>query len=85
MDSLVASLRQELLEHRPWVALTGAGISAASGIPTYRDHDVAGWGANRYSIRNSSKTPRSAAATGADLYWDGLGSVKRTQMKLMLL
>jgi NAD-dependent SIR2 family protein deacetylase len=23
---------------RPWVALTGAGISSASGIPTYRDH-----------------------------------------------
>ena len=39
MNSLVASLRQELLEHRPWLALTGAGISAASGIPTYRDHD----------------------------------------------
>ena len=39
MDSLVASLRQESLEHRPWVALTGAGISAASGIPTYRERD----------------------------------------------
>ncbi len=29
---------QVLLEqHRPWLVITGAGISAASGIPTYRD------------------------------------------------
>ena len=34
VDSLVAILGA----HRPWVALTGAGISSASGIPTYRDH-----------------------------------------------
>ena len=27
-----------LESRRPWVALTGAGISSASGIPTYRDH-----------------------------------------------
>jgi NAD-dependent SIR2 family protein deacetylase len=39
MDVSVESLGQELLEHQPWAALTGAGISAASGIPTYRDHD----------------------------------------------
>ena len=35
VDSLVAILGA----HRPWVALTGAGISSASGIPTYRDHN----------------------------------------------
>ena len=34
VDSLLAILGS----HRPWVALTGAGISSASGIPTYRDH-----------------------------------------------
>ena len=39
MDVSVESLRRELLEHQPWTALTGAGVSAASGIPTYRDHD----------------------------------------------
>lgn len=39
MNASVESLKQELLEHRPWTALTGAGISVASGIPTYRDHD----------------------------------------------
>ncbi|MEK9990117.1 MAG: Sir2 family NAD-dependent protein deacetylase, partial [Halieaceae bacterium] len=39
MDVSVESLCGELLEHQPWTALTGAGISAASGIPTYRDHD----------------------------------------------
>ena len=27
-----------LASRRPWVALTGAGVSEASGIPTYRDH-----------------------------------------------
>ena len=39
MDVSVESLKQELLAHGPWAALTGAGVSAASGIPTYRDHD----------------------------------------------
>jgi len=39
MDVSVESLCRELLEHQPWTALTGAGISAASGIPTYRDHN----------------------------------------------
>ena len=39
MNVSVESLKQELLAHGPWAALTGAGVSAASGIPTYRDHD----------------------------------------------
>ena len=39
MDVSVESLKQELRAHGPWAALTGAGVSAASGIPTYRDHD----------------------------------------------
>jgi len=38
MSESVDSLRTILESRRPWVALTGAGISSASGIPTYRDH-----------------------------------------------
>ena len=38
MSESVDSLLAILGAHRPWVALTGAGISSASGIPTYRDH-----------------------------------------------
>ena len=38
MSESVDSLMAILGSHRPWVALTGAGISSASGIPTYRDH-----------------------------------------------
>ena len=38
MSESVASLTLLLEQHAPWVGLTGAGISSASGIPTYRDH-----------------------------------------------
>ena len=38
MSESVDSLSAILEAHAPWVALTGAGISSASGIPTYRDH-----------------------------------------------
>jgi len=38
MSKLVDSLLVALTDNAPWVALTGAGISHASGIPTYRDH-----------------------------------------------
>ena len=38
MSESVDSLKTILGSRRPWVALTGAGISSASGIPTYRDH-----------------------------------------------
>ena len=38
MSESVDSLLAILESRRPWVALTGAGISSASGIPTYRDH-----------------------------------------------
>ena len=38
MSETVDSLSAILESHAPWVALTGAGISSASGIPTYRDH-----------------------------------------------
>ena len=38
MSGSVDSLLTILRSHQPWVALTGAGISRASGIPTYRDH-----------------------------------------------
>ena len=38
MSETVDSLLAILGSHEPWVALTGAGISSASGIPTYRDH-----------------------------------------------
>jgi NAD-dependent SIR2 family protein deacetylase len=38
MSESVASLALLLEQHAPWVGLTGAGISNASGIPTYRDH-----------------------------------------------
>lgn len=38
MSESVDSLSAILEAHAPLVALTGAGISSASGIPTYRDH-----------------------------------------------
>ncbi len=38
MSETVESLKSVLLQGEPWIALTGAGISRASGIPTYRDH-----------------------------------------------
>lgn len=38
MRKLVDSLLKQLQDPARWVALTGAGVSAASGIPTYRDH-----------------------------------------------
>ena len=38
MSESVVSLLTILESRRPWIALTGAGISSASGIPTYRDH-----------------------------------------------
>ncbi len=37
MSNSVDSLLAILKSGAPWVALTGAGVSAASGIPTYRD------------------------------------------------
>lgn len=37
MDGLASQLQEILLSHDSWVVLTGAGISADSGIPTYRD------------------------------------------------
>ena len=42
MNSLLAEihlLQKFIADHPALVALTGAGISAPSGIPTYRDHD----------------------------------------------
>jgi NAD-dependent SIR2 family protein deacetylase len=78
MDTLVESLTQELLAHRPWTALTGAGVSAASGIPTYRDHDGRWLGSEpiqhqefltdeakrrRYWARSALGWPRVALAT----------------------
>ena len=38
MSETVESLQVLLEKHAPWACLTGAGISSASGIPTYRDH-----------------------------------------------
>ena len=38
MNESVDSLTAILGSRASWVALTGAGISSASGIPTYRDH-----------------------------------------------
>lgn len=38
MSDSVDSLTAILEANTPWVALTGAGVSEASGIPTYRDH-----------------------------------------------
>jgi len=38
MSESVDLLTSMLASGRPWVALTGAGVSEASGIPTYRDH-----------------------------------------------
>ncbi|NVJ49369.1 MAG: NAD-dependent protein deacetylase [Gammaproteobacteria bacterium] len=36
----LSTFRQQLLSNGPWLVITGAGISAASGIPTYRDHQA---------------------------------------------
>lgn len=38
MSESVDLLMSILESRRPWAALTGAGVSEASGIPTYRDH-----------------------------------------------
>ena len=46
MSETVESLKSVLWEGAPWVALTGAGISSASGIPTYRDHQGKWLGSN---------------------------------------
>ncbi len=46
MSETVESLQSVLLAGAPWVALTGAGISSASGIPTYRDHQGRWLGSN---------------------------------------
>ena len=78
MEASVESLTQELLAHGPWTALTGAGISAASGIPTYRDHEGRWLGGQpiqhqeflndeekrrRYWCRSTLGWPRVAKAT----------------------
>ncbi len=39
LASDIASLQEVLSKYQRIVVLTGAGVSAASGIPTYRDHD----------------------------------------------
>lgn len=46
MSETVESLKSVLWEGAPWVVLTGAGISKASGIPTYRDHQGKWLGSN---------------------------------------
>ena len=35
--NMASTTIQHLTDRRPWLVLTGAGISAASGVPTYRD------------------------------------------------
>ena len=39
MQKTVESLSTWLRRIEHWTVLTGAGVSAASGIPTYRDRD----------------------------------------------
>ena len=39
MQKAVESLPTWLRRIERWTVLTGAGVSAASGIPTYRDRD----------------------------------------------
>ena len=38
MDKITSQLAQLFSQHPRWLVLTGAGISADSGIPTYRDN-----------------------------------------------
>ena len=62
MSETVESLKSVLWEGAPWVALTGAGISSASGIPTYRDHQGKWLGSNPIQhdefIRDAAKRRR---------------------------
>ncbi len=77
MSESVDSLLAILGSRHPWVALTGAGISSASGIPTYRDHSGTWLGSQpiqhdefvtdplkrqRYWSRSALGWPRVAAA-----------------------
>ena len=39
LNADMSALQHFLLEHRRLVVITGAGISASSGIPTYRDRE----------------------------------------------
>ena len=41
MKDHAEALSRLMQRHQRWVVLTGAGISAASGIPTYRHRDGA--------------------------------------------
>jgi NAD-dependent SIR2 family protein deacetylase len=78
MSESVESLMAILGSHRPWVALTGAGISSASGIPTYRDHKGTWLGSQPIQhdefISNRSKRQRywSRSALG----WPRVGTAQ---------
>ena len=83
VDSLVAILGA----HRPWVALTGAGISSASGIPTYRDHKGTWLGSQPIQhdefISDSSKRQRywSRSALG----WPRVGGAQPNESHAALV
>ncbi|GLS25864.1 NAD-dependent protein deacetylase [Marinibactrum halimedae] len=38
MDKSLCQLKEMMAQYPRWLVITGAGISAKSGIPTYRDH-----------------------------------------------
>jgi NAD-dependent SIR2 family protein deacetylase len=46
MCETVEALQAVLESRAPWAALTGAGVSSDSGIPTYRDHEGNWLGSN---------------------------------------
>ena len=66
MSETVESLKSVLWEGAPWVALTGAGISSASGIPTYRDHQGKWLGSNPIQHDEFIRDPPNVGAIGAD-------------------
>ncbi|MDH3506326.1 MAG: NAD-dependent protein deacylase [Gammaproteobacteria bacterium] len=64
--SLSASLTERLVSAQRWLVLTGSGVSAASGVPTFRDAQTGLWA--KYDAE-SLATPR-AFTENPTLVWD---------------
>ncbi len=82
MSETVASLQVLLEKHAPWAGLTGAGISSASGIPTYRDHHGRWLGSQPIQHQEFvEQASQEDSAIGPDLFWAGRASIARARIK----